>query len=93
MGKSDQRYCFVVDWFDPAASLVRKYQLIYYTADGTIEMYDLKNRRTFLKWNQGIGCSAQTHELSPHLRQQLKGRSTPTRPHPTDACAVKIKRA
>lgn len=49
MGKSDQRYCFVVDWFDPAASLVRKYQLIYYTADGTIEMYDLKNRRTFLK--------------------------------------------
>ena len=37
-GKNDYRYCFVVDWFDPAASLVRKYQLIYYAADGTIEM-------------------------------------------------------
>jgi len=48
-GKKDERYCFVVDWFDPQASLVRKYQLIYYSADGTIEMYDLKNRRTFLK--------------------------------------------
>ena len=37
-GKSDERYCFVVDWFDPTASLVRKYQLIFYTADGTVEM-------------------------------------------------------
>jgi len=47
--KSDTRYCFVVEWYDPLASLVRQYQLIYYTADGTVEMYDLKNRRTFLK--------------------------------------------
>lgn len=49
MGKSDSRYCFTVCWEDTAASLVRKYQLIYYSADGTVEMYDLKNRRTFLK--------------------------------------------
>jgi nucleoside-diphosphate kinase len=46
---NDSRYCFTVAWNDVAASLVRKYQLIYYTADGTVEMYDLKNRRTFLK--------------------------------------------
>jgi len=49
MGKTDARYCFTVEWFDVAASLNRQYQLIYYTADGTVEMYDLKNRRTFLK--------------------------------------------
>jgi len=49
MGKQDARYCFTVKWYDPAASLERQYQLIYYTADGTIEMFDLKNRRTFLK--------------------------------------------
>ncbi len=49
MGKADSRYCFIVEWYDPAASLCRQYQLIYYTSDGTIEMYDLKNRRTFLK--------------------------------------------
>ena len=58
-----------------------------------LRMQRSPNRRTVLKWNQGIGCSAQTHKFSPHLRQQLKGRSTPTRPHPTDASAVKIKRA
>ena len=37
-GKSDARYCFTVKWYDPAASLERQYQLIYYTADGTVEM-------------------------------------------------------
>jgi hypothetical protein len=37
-GKSDARLCFIVVWFDPAASLERKYQLIYYASDGTIEM-------------------------------------------------------
>ena len=35
---NDSRYCFTVAWNDVAASLVRKYQLIYYTADGTVEM-------------------------------------------------------
>ena len=48
-GGTDARYCFMVKWYDPAASLERLYQLIFYTADATIEMYDLKNRRTFLK--------------------------------------------
>jgi len=43
------RYSLTVSWFDVAASLKRQYQLIYYTADGTVEMFDLKNRRTFLK--------------------------------------------
>jgi len=49
MGKSDLRFCFTVQWYDVAAALNRQYQLIYYTADGTVEMYDMKNRRTFLK--------------------------------------------
>jgi len=48
-GKVDARYCFTVSWMDVSASLQRMYQLIFYTADGTVEMYDLKNRRTFLK--------------------------------------------
>jgi len=44
-----ESFGFVVEWYDPLAALVRQYQLIFYTADGTVEMYDLKNRRTFLK--------------------------------------------
>jgi len=46
---TDARYAFVVEWYDPTASLIRQYQLIFYASDNTLEMYDLKTRRTFLK--------------------------------------------
>ena len=45
----DQRYAFLVEWHDVLASLMRRYHLFYYLEDSTIEMYDIKNRRTFLK--------------------------------------------
>lgn len=40
---------FVVEWYDPTAALVRKYLLHYYEFDATVEMYDVKNRRMFLR--------------------------------------------
>eukprot|EP00753_Platysulcus_tardus_P002553 PLAT11672.1.p1 GENE.PLAT11672.1~~PLAT11672.1.p1 ORF type:complete len:385 (-),score=132.72 PLAT11672.1:131-1255(-) len=40
---------FIVEYFDPMASLVRKFQLSYYAEEGALEMYDPKNRRMFLK--------------------------------------------
>mmetsp|Transcript_20093 Transcript_20093/g.31426 ORF Transcript_20093/g.31426 Transcript_20093/m.31426 type:complete len:375 (-) Transcript_20093:157-1281(-) len=46
---ADARYAFLVDWLDPQAQLVRQYLLFYYSADNTIEMDDLKNRRKFLR--------------------------------------------
>jgi len=46
---SGDRFCFLVDWLDPHAQVVWKYQLIYYTVDESLEMYDIKNRRVFLK--------------------------------------------
>lgn len=42
-------YSFVVEWFDQQASLTRQYLLCYFVIDDTIEMYDVKNKRTFLK--------------------------------------------
>ncbi|CAG9321915.1 NME7_3 [Blepharisma stoltei] len=49
MAASEDRFVFIVDWFDQPASLIRKYQVTYYCVDNTIEMYDIKNRRIFLK--------------------------------------------
>lgn len=46
---AEVRLAFLVEWFDQVASLTRSYQLFYCIADKTIEMYDVKNRRTFLK--------------------------------------------
>lgn len=34
---------------DPQAGITRKYQLVYFLSDKTVEMYDIKNRRIFLK--------------------------------------------
>lgn len=44
----EERYTFFVEWYDTSAALTRVFQLVFYT-DQTIEMFDIKNRRTFLK--------------------------------------------
>lgn len=45
----DERYAFVAEWYDPNASLIRRYQVLFYPADSTVEMIDIKNKRLFLK--------------------------------------------
>ncbi|NWR21194.1 NDK7 kinase, partial [Emberiza fucata] len=45
----DERYAFIAEWYDPNASLFRRYELLYYPKDSSIEMYDVKNRRMFLR--------------------------------------------
>ena len=72
MENSDDRYVFMVDWYDQPADLVRKYQLTYYCIDRTIEMYDLKNRRIFLKRMQaavGIGDLFLGNTITVYARQ------------------------
>ncbi|XP_072179883.1 nucleoside diphosphate kinase homolog 7-like [Diadema setosum] len=45
----DGRFSFIAEWYDPNAALTRRYQFLFYPKDTTIEMYDIKNRRLFLK--------------------------------------------
>eukprot|EP00391_Amoebophrya_sp_Ameob2_P009693 CAMPEP_0178985412 /NCGR_PEP_ID=MMETSP0795-20121207/2138_1 /TAXON_ID=88552 /ORGANISM="Amoebophrya sp., Strain Ameob2" /LENGTH=372 /DNA_ID=CAMNT_0020676367 /DNA_START=136 /DNA_END=1254 /DNA_ORIENTATION=- len=45
----DERYVFKTEWFDGGASLIRGYQLTFYPKDATIELYDMKAKRLFLK--------------------------------------------
>lgn len=45
----DVTYSFKTEWFDSQASIVRPYLLYFYPSDQTLEMYDVKNRRVFLK--------------------------------------------
>lgn len=49
MANVDERYAFIAEWYDVHASLIRRYQFLYYIQDQTIEMFDIKNRRVFLK--------------------------------------------
>lgn len=43
------RFCFLTEYYDSTASLVRQYQLYFYPDDNSIEMHDIKNKKVFLK--------------------------------------------
>uniref|UniRef100_A0A667ZV13 Nucleoside diphosphate kinase homolog 7 n=1 Tax=Myripristis murdjan TaxID=586833 RepID=A0A667ZV13_9TELE len=45
----EDRYAFLAEWYDPTAALLRRYQLFYYPKDGSVEMFDVKNQRIFLR--------------------------------------------
>ncbi len=45
----EERYVFETEWHDIQASLIRKYLFTYYPNDKSIEMYDLKQKKIFLK--------------------------------------------
>lgn len=49
MSVAEDRFVFMVEWYDAAASLIRNYHLTFYPKPNAIEMYDLKNKRVFLK--------------------------------------------
>ncbi|GBG82864.1 hypothetical protein CBR_g36390 [Chara braunii] len=49
MASDGERYAFVAHWLDPHSSIIWKYQLMFFTADNSIAMYDIKNKRSFLK--------------------------------------------
>lgn len=46
---SDVPFSFECEYYDPQAALLRRYQLTYFSSDETIELFDLKNRKLFLK--------------------------------------------
>ena len=68
------RYCFTVVWQDTAASLQRKYQLIYYTADGTVEMV----RRAPFLLSFSLSLSFHSPSLPPTLGRALAHVSLPS---------------
>lgn len=44
-----ERFCFITEYYDTYATIVKKFQLFYYPKDDTIEIYDIKNKKIFLK--------------------------------------------
>ncbi|XP_046893232.1 nucleoside diphosphate kinase 7 isoform X2 [Hypomesus transpacificus] len=45
----EERFAFLAEWYDPSAALLRRYQLLFYPRDSSVEMFDVKNQRTFLR--------------------------------------------
>ena len=53
----EERFVFETEWFDSQASLIRKYLLTFFPKDSTAEMYDVKQRRMFMKRMAAPGIS------------------------------------
>ncbi|CAB3240852.1 unnamed protein product [Arctia plantaginis] len=48
-GAYNEKYSFIGEWYDNQASLIRRFNVFYYPTDGTLEMFDLKTRKTFVR--------------------------------------------
>jgi hypothetical protein len=57
---AEDRYVFLVEWFDSAASLVRTYNLTYFIKDKTIEMVTPPPFSTTSKINASSSNAANT---------------------------------
>ncbi|XP_053723628.1 nucleoside diphosphate kinase 7 [Synchiropus splendidus] len=53
----EERFAFLTEWYDPTASLVKRYQLFYYPSSNSVEMYDIKNQRMFLRRSKYDGLN------------------------------------
>ena len=45
----DERFCFLVEWYDGNAAINRRYQFFFYAKDNTIEMVSIGDRILILK--------------------------------------------
>lgn len=42
MSSQEERFAFLAEWYDPSAALLRRYQLLFYPRDGSVEMVSAK---------------------------------------------------
>ncbi|XP_059158360.1 nucleoside diphosphate kinase 7-like isoform X2 [Physella acuta] len=47
----DFRYAFICEWYEELAARTRTFQFFYYSGSKSIEMFDVKTRKMFLKTN------------------------------------------
>lgn len=58
----DTRYAFIVEWYEDIAARTRTFQFFYFGQSKTIEMYDIKTRKMFLKTSSN-NCPLELHDL------------------------------
>ncbi|BFZ06110.1 hypothetical protein BsWGS_09149 [Bradybaena similaris] len=58
----DARFAFVVEWYEEIAARTRTFQFFYYSSSKSIEMFDIKTRKMFLKTNLSA-CPIELQDL------------------------------
>ena len=49
---SEDKLCFLVCWEDKQSGLLRNFHLYFYPGSNSVEMFDIKTRKVFLKKTQ-----------------------------------------
>ncbi|CAG5119448.1 unnamed protein product, partial [Candidula unifasciata] len=58
----DARFAFIVEWYEEIAARTRTFQFFYYSKSKSIEMFDIKTRKMFLKTNLSA-CPIELQDL------------------------------
>lgn len=58
----DARYAFTVEWYEEIAARTRTFQFFYFAQSKTIEMFDIKTRKMFLKTGMN-NCPLELKDL------------------------------
>lgn len=45
----EEQYSVVMEWLDPQSNLIRKFHGTFFAVDSTIQLFDVANKRVFLK--------------------------------------------
>ncbi|XP_070512537.1 nucleoside diphosphate kinase homolog 7-like isoform X1 [Cardiocondyla obscurior] len=53
------RYAFEAEWYDKIACMLKKFYVYYYPFDNTVELFDLKTKKTFLRRTTCEGIMAK----------------------------------
>jgi len=48
-GRIDDSLAFIAEWFDKMASVNKRFRIIFYPVDNSLEIIDLKSRKQHLK--------------------------------------------
>ncbi|KAK1132338.1 hypothetical protein K0M31_016446 [Melipona bicolor] len=55
----NEKYIFEAEWYDKIACILKKFYLYYYPFDNTVELFDIKTRKTFLRRTKCEGIQAK----------------------------------
>lgn len=65
--KKENRYVFIMEYYDPQADLYKKYQLNFFEIDDTCEIFDLKTKRVFLRKTQIPNLNLESLYVGSHV--------------------------
>ena len=73
---SEEKLCFLVCWEDKNSGFMKNFHLYFYLTDGSVEMFDLRLKKTFLKKTENgtlkLGTIVKLGSRSTQFQQNMQ---------------------